>query len=318
MIYRMDSHAFQSPTGGGASGATSPTAAPVPAASSPVALASAAAAAGDERHVEAFLSSPHRDADARNPQTGHTLLWSAALGGHTGVVRRLADAGADFDTCYSNIDDPFTGTTVWRRCSPLWLSIHCGHTEITRLLLDLGADPERTNQPFRMAECHGGRESRARTPFFHACCIGNLEAVALLAGLVDINATNPHDGLTAFWAAACMGHEPICRLLYAAGADPSSTPHRSTHAAHVGASSLWVACEQGRTECVELLASLGLHDEEVERLESHPRGTVEDAAQCNGHTDILSYLELLRAVEPTKALCGESPHLTAAADSQHI
>ena len=69
---------------------------------------------------------------------------------------------------------------------------------------------------------------------------------------------------------------------------------------------------------VELLASLGLHDEEVERLESHPRGTVEDAAQCNGHTDILSYLELLRAVEPTKALCGESPHLTAAADSQHI
>ena len=211
-------------------------------------------------------------------------------------MRRLADAGADFDTCYSNIDDPFTGTTVWRRCSPLWLSIHCGHTEITRLLLDLGADPERTNQPFRMAECHGGRESRARTPFFHACCIGNLEAVALLAGLVDINATNPHDGLTAFWAAACMGHEPICRLLYAAGADPSSTPHRSTHAAHVGASSLWVACEQGRTECVELLASLGLHDEEVERLESHPRGTVEDAAQC---TAILTSC-------PTSSYCAPS------------
>ena len=38
---------------------------------------------------------------------------------------------------------------------------------------------------------------------------------------LDINAANEHDGLTPFWAAACMGHEPICRLLFAAGADPS-------------------------------------------------------------------------------------------------
>lgn len=272
----------------------------------PAALASAAAEAGDEEAIVAFLRSPHRDPNARNPQTGHTLLWTATLGGHGRIVSLLADAGADYDTCYSNIDDPFTGTTVWRQCSPLWLSVHCGHTAVTKVLLELGADPQHTNQPFRMAECHGGRESRARTPFFHACCIGNLDAVSLLASLVDINAANAHDGLTAFWAAACMGHEPICRLLYAAGADPASTPHRSTHAAHVGASSLWVACEQGRTEVVELLASLGLHDEEAERLESHPRGTAKDAARCNNHDDIIAYLELLRVVEPTRSLCGKS------------
>ena len=54
MIYRMDSHAFQSPAGGGASGATSPTAAPVPAASSPVALASA----GPRRRVTKGTSKP--------------------------------------------------------------------------------------------------------------------------------------------------------------------------------------------------------------------------------------------------------------------
>lgn len=297
MIYRLDSQAFRTELGNGP---------PPPGSSSPAAVASAAAEGGDARAIAEFLRGEDGDADARNPQTGHTLLWSAALGGHAGVVGQLAEAGADYDTCYSNIDDPFTGTTVWRQCSPLWLSVHCGHTAVTKLLLDLGADPEQTNQPFRMAECHGGRESRARTPFFHACCIGNLEAVSLLAGLVDINATNAHDGLTAFWASACMGHESICRLLYAAGADPSSTPHRSTHAAHVGASSLWVACEQGRTEVVYLLASLGLHDEEAERLESHPRGTAEDAARCNCHDNILSYLELLRTVEPTKSLCGES------------
>jgi len=85
--------------------------------------------------------------------------------------------------------------------------------------------------------------------------------VALLAehAELDINAANEHDGLTPFWAAACMGHEPICRLLFAAGADPSATPHRSTHAAHVGAPAFWVACEQGRTAVVRLLASLGLH-----------------------------------------------------------
>ena len=71
-------------------------------------------------------------------------------------------------------------------------------------------------------------------------------------------------------------------------------------------------------EALALQAQLMPVVKEAERLESHPRGTVEDAARCNGHTDILSYLELLRAVEPTKALCGESPHLTAAADSQHI
>ena len=85
--------------------------------------------------------------------------------------------------------------------------------------------------------------------------------MALLAehAALDINAANEHDGLTPFWAAACMGHEPICRLLYSAGADPSATPHRSTHAAHVGAPAFWVACEQGRTAVVRLLASLGLH-----------------------------------------------------------
>lgn len=301
MIYRLDSQAFHTDMGEGPRpNSTSATA------GSPAALASAAAEVGDEEAIARFLRSAQRDADARNPHTGHTLLWTAALGGHAGVVRLLADAGADYDTCCFNIDDPFTGTTVWRQCSPLWLSVHCGHTAVTKLLLDLGADPERTNQPFRMAECHGGRESRARTPFFHACCIGNLEAVSLLAGLVDINAHNAHDGLTAFWASACMGHEPICRLLYAAGADPYSTPHRSTHAAHVGASSMWVACEQGRTQVVELLASLGLHDEQAERLENHPRGTAEDAARCNGHDDIIAYLELLREVEPTKSLCGKS------------
>ncbi len=302
MIYRLDSQAFHTELGDGQqlSSTTSPEAA-----HSPVAIASTAAEAGDEETIAEFLRSAAHDPDGRNPQTGHTLLWSAALGGHAGVVRLLADAGADYDTCYFNIDDPFTGTTVWRQCSPLWLSVHCGHTAVTKLLLDLGADPHRTNQPFRMAECHGGRESRARTPFFHACCIGNLEAVSLLACVVDINAMNAHDGLTGLWASACMGHEPICRLLYAAGADPYSTPHRSTHAAHVGASSLWVACEQGRTEVVELLASLGLHDEEAERLENHPRGTAEDAARCNSHGDILAYLKLLREVEPTKSLCGE-------------
>jgi ankyrin repeat protein len=302
MIYRLDSQAFHTERGDGQQPSST---APAAAAHSPAALASAAAEVGDEETIAAFLRSAAHDPDTRNPQTGHTLLWTAALGGHAGVVRLLAVAGANYTSCYFNIDDPFTGTTVWRQCSPLWLSVHCGHTTVTKLLLDLGADPCHTNQPFRMAECHGGRESRARTPLFHACCIGNLEAVSLLAGLVDINATNAHDGLSAFWASACMGHEPICRLLYAAGADPYSTPHRSTHAAHVGASSLWVACEQGRTEVVELLASLGLHDEEAERLENHPRGTAEDAARCNSHGDILAYLKLLREVEPTKSLCGE-------------
>ena len=315
MIYRTTSNAFDS-LGSTSASPSSAAAGDAEAASSPRKAAQVLAQAagdGDIGIIQAYLrSGPHADPDARSPHTGHTLLWDAAFGGHEPIVRLLANHGAEFDTCFQDIDDPFTGTTVWRQCSPLWLSIHCGHTAVTRLLLDVGAAPERTNQPFRMAECHGGRESRARTPFFHACCIGNVDAVSLLAGRSEINATNPHDGLTAFWAAACMGHEPICRLLYAAGADPSSTPHRSTHAAHVGASPLWVACEQGRTEIVELLASLGLHDEEAERLESHPRGTVEDAARCNGHADILSYLKLLRAVEPTRALCAAKQRLSLA------
>ena len=146
--------------------------------------------------------------------------------------------------------------------------------------------------------------------------------MALLAehAELDINAANEHDGLTPFWAAACMGHEPICRLLFAAGADPSATPHRSTHAAHVGAPAFWVACEQGRTAVVRLLASLGLHATEdlnhpyaqnalrpkLRKPTTHSReaclvrrGTAEDAAQCNDHSEIVSYLKLLRAVTPT-------------------
>jgi hypothetical protein len=40
------------------------------------------------------------------------------------------------------------------------------------------------------------------------------------------SAPNAHDGVTPLWAACCMGHTSICRLLLAVGADAAPTPHR--------------------------------------------------------------------------------------------
>jgi len=54
-----------------------------------------------------------------------------------------------------------------------------------------------------------------QTPFYMACCIGNLELVEYMAstpGLVDLNAQN-HTGATPFFAAANMGHADIVRFL---------------------------------------------------------------------------------------------------------
>ena len=125
--------------------------------------ASAAHGAAAAGNVPALLVALEAglDADTRCPTAGHTLLWGACLHGQAAVVELLASRGAAFDgdACLHDIDDPFTGTTVWRSCSPLWAAVHCGHTAVTKLLLELGAS-QRTNTPFRMAECHGGRESR--------------------------------------------------------------------------------------------------------------------------------------------------------------
>eukprot|EP01052_Picozoa_sp_SAG31_P000747 SAG31_NODE_21_length_34109_cov_60.598824_31_plen_222_part_00 len=215
-----------------------------------------------------------------------------------------------------------------------------GHCEITRLLIEHDADVRRTNSSFRLAECHGRRESRSRTPIFHACCIGNVDAVILQlycfsvlrpfcsvplyphppsaqqilfrqVGLLaaksfsSLNRPNEHDGVTPFWAACCMGHVSICRLLLALGANTSPTPHRSTHARHVGASPFWVACERGAIDVVRcdrlppntltdgitksyvgrLLVSLEEH-ELIEHSDTeedlHPRGSAEAAAREAG------------------------------------
>lgn len=53
------------------------------------------------------------------------------------------------------------------------------------------------------------------TPFYIACCLGNLELVEYMAstpGLVDLNVRN-HTGATPFFAAANMGHASIVRFL---------------------------------------------------------------------------------------------------------
>ena len=74
-----------------------------------------------------------------------TLLYIAAQEGHTNIVDRLIDLGADKDKGLTT-----DGVT------PLWIAAYMGHTEIVRHLVSEGADKNKGNK-------------NGANPFVHRC-----------------------------------------------------------------------------------------------------------------------------------------------------
>ena len=73
-----------------------------------------------------------------------------------------------------------------------------------------------------MSSASQDNRASATLSLMHAASEGDVQTMkALLAGAVDVNATN-QGGQTALMLAALMGHSEIVTLLLAAGADPSS------------------------------------------------------------------------------------------------
>ena len=88
-----------------------------------------AAAIGDADAVRRQLDGG-LDVDARNPESGTTLLTMAAIAGQHEVVAMLIDAGANVNK--TNYQDG---------SAPLHAAAFIGHADVVALLLDNGADP---------------------------------------------------------------------------------------------------------------------------------------------------------------------------------
>ena len=88
-----------------------------------------AAAVGDIDAVRAQIAGG-LDVNARNPESGSTLLTFAALFGHLEIASMLIDAGADVNK--TNYQDG---------SSPLHAAAFLGHADVVAFLLANGADP---------------------------------------------------------------------------------------------------------------------------------------------------------------------------------
>jgi ankyrin repeat protein len=88
-----------------------------------------AAELGLEPYIRELLQMGYIDVNAQD-EVGRTPLWWAAWSGHAGVVRLLAQAGANPDQ-----DDNYNGL------KPLHKAVSVNHAEVVRVLLETGVSP---------------------------------------------------------------------------------------------------------------------------------------------------------------------------------
>lgn len=242
---------------------------------------------------------------------GFPALWVAARKGSRAIVQHLIAAGANVNahaepSTSTSTDSP--GTAV---SSALWIACSGGHEDVAVLLLDEGADLE-------------ARGPDGCTPLLVACREGHFELVEKLIGRgANVNAT-ASDGSNALWVACEKGHYDVVETLLEAtarsdtgrgamalvngGGGGNGIPplvicaergfselaallleHDATvdAADAFGASALWVACQQGYSEMVELLVSRG--GANVNVVDADGISPLSVASEC-GHSAIVAYL----------------------------
>ena len=216
------------------------------------------------------------DPNAKDPQSGSTMLATAALMGHTEIVALLLEHGADV-----NAKSRDGGTA-------LHAAAFLGRVETVKFLLEKGADTTLRNNMGGIAidgakldwtfakgiismlqlevdeaEVKAGRNkviellsgqpsnSSQSHNLWEVVAAGDLSAIkdALDDG-VDLNAQDPQFGSTPLSWAALMGHTEVVTLLLERGADVNAQNRD-------GATPLHSAAFLGRTETVKLLLEKG-------------------------------------------------------------
>ncbi|WP_422135591.1 MULTISPECIES: ankyrin repeat domain-containing protein [unclassified Endozoicomonas] len=122
---------------------------------------------------------------------GLTALMVASIRGHTDVVERLINAGAN-----PNAARTLDGT------SPLFLAALKGNADCLEILINAGAD------------LNAARTLDGATPLFIAAWKGNTDCVEILIHVgVDLNATTTLDGSTPVSIATEMGNTNCVKVL---------------------------------------------------------------------------------------------------------
>ena len=216
------------------------------------------------------------DPNAQDPQSGSTMLATAALMGHTEVVALLLEHGADV-----NVKSRDGGTA-------LHAAAFLGRVETVKFLLEKGANTTLRNNMGGIAidgakldwafakgiiamlqlevdeaEVKAGRNkviellsvqpsnSSQSHNLWEVVAAGDLSAIKnALDGGVDLNAQDPQFGSTPLSWAALMGHTEVVALLLEQGADVNAQNRD-------GATPLHSAAFLGRTETVKLLLEKG-------------------------------------------------------------
>ena len=134
----------------------------------------------------------------------YSHLRAAAAAGDVHFIRAfLRDRDAfDLARCVNDAEDD--------GCTALWHASARGHADAVAELIAHGASTEKAR--------HGGA-----TPLIVASRRGHLGAVrALVDARADLRATCPGEGRAPLHLAADGGHEAVCGVLLAAGADPTA------------------------------------------------------------------------------------------------
>ncbi|KAI0103902.1 ankyrin repeat-containing domain protein [Nemania sp. FL0031] len=194
-----------------------------------------AAGLGLEHYVEELLKNGNIDVDSPDG-LGRTPLWWAALSGHAGVVRLLAQAGANPDQ-----DDNCNGY------KPLHMAASANHAEVVKVLLELGVSPmtgKTRDSPNR--RCGNMPSSRGHIPLMHACEYGHLETVDVFLSFISDPGTVR---CALVWAVKSGRSAIVRRILRHPNADVNAKGH--------GVSPLALACGSRSKDTVMALLEAG-------------------------------------------------------------
>ena len=216
------------------------------------------------------------DPNAQDPQSGSTMLATAALMGHTKIVAVLLEHGADINVKSRD------GST------PLHAAAFLGRVETVKFLLEKGADTTLRNNmgstaiegaklnwlitkgiigmlriEVDEAEVKAGRAEVVKLlseqpnnasqshNLWKSAAAGDLSTIKdALGDSVDLNAQDPQFGITPLAWAALMGHTKVVALLLEHGADVNAQNRD-------GATPLHSAAFLGRVETVKFLLQKG-------------------------------------------------------------
>ncbi|KAI0971998.1 ankyrin repeat-containing domain protein [Xylaria arbuscula] len=246
---------------------------------------------GLEHYVQQLLKKGNIDVDSPDGM-GRTSLWWAASSGHAGVVRLLAQAGANPDQ-----DESHHGY------KPLHKAASANHAEVVKVLMEFGVSPmtEKTRKnPNR--GCGNAPRTTVDTPLMYACQYGHLEAVDVLLSYIS----DPDIVSQALrWAAQHGRFAIVRRVLQHPGADVNAKVQ--------GASLLALACRSKSEDTVLALLEAGADPNIPTRSTETQRRFDEDYSPLRGlcqakMVNNLDYNNITRAIFSLLVGAGANVH----------